>query len=173
VPKREMEIMETAVGLGSNQGDRVGNLRAAITLLEGLAADGRVEVSPFYETAPVNCPPGSADFLNAVVVFKTRERPEELLALMQRFEGDLGRPRERTRNAPRPLDMDLLYVGPLKIESPDLILPHPRLTSRRFVLQPLNDLRPDAILPGQVKTVNQLLAALPQEGIIRCAKSHH
>lgn len=161
--------MEAAVGLGSNQGDRFGHLRVGIAFLKTLATDRRVEVSPLYETAPVDCPPGSADFINAVVVFQTEGSPEDLLARMLAFEWERGRPEHRARNAPRPLDMDLLYYGDIVRATPALILPHPRLASRRFVLQPLCDLRPDLILPGQGSTVKELLAALPEQGIVRCA----
>lgn len=164
--------VEAAVGLGSNEGDRRAHLRAGIALLRQLARDGRVEVSPFYETAPVDCPPGSADFLNAVAVFETDLEPEALLARMLALEAGRGRPARRSRNAPRPLDMDLLYVGSIRRDGPALTLPHPRLASRRFVLQPLCDLRPDLVLPGQSKTVKELLASLPEEGIVRRAQSH-
>lgn len=161
--------MEAAVGLGSNQGDRFGHLRAGIAFLKTLATDRRVEVSSLYETAPVDCPPGSADFINAVVVFQTDGSPEDLLARMLAFEWERGRPEHRARNAPRPLDMDLLYYGDIVRVTPALILPHPRLASRRFVLQPLCDLRPELVLPGQGSTVKELLAALPEQGIVRCA----
>lgn len=161
--------MEAAVGLGSNQGDRFAHLRAGIAFLETLACDGRVEVSAFYETAPVGCPPGSGKFVNAVAIFQTDQSPEDLLARMGAFELARGRPARRTRNAPRPLDLDLLYLGDRVRDSADLTLPHPRLASRRFVLQPLCDLRPELVLPGQGSSVKELLAALPEEGIVRCA----
>ena len=164
--------MEAGVGLGSNQGDRFAHLRAGIAFLRTLARGGRVEVSPFYETAPLDCPPGSGNFVNAVVVFQTDRSPEDLLAQMRSFEMKRGRPTCRARNAPRPLDMDLLYLGDSVRDSADLTLPHPRLASRRFVLQPLCDLRPELVLPGQGSRVKELLAGLPEEGIVRCVESH-
>lgn len=164
--------MEVAVGLGSNKGDRAANLRAGIAFLERLSDDGSIEVSSFYDTAPVDCPPGSQDFINAVVLLNTSKQPEELLRRMQEFERELGRPMQREKNAPRALDMDLLYAGDITRTGPELMLPHPRLVSRRFVLEPLSDLRPDLVLPGQAKTVKQLLAALPPEGVTRRAESN-
>lgn len=164
--------METAVALGSNLGDRAAHLRAGITFLEGLSRDGRAEVSPFYETVPMGCPPGSGAFLNAVAIIDSGLAPEALLARMLEFERALGRPERRARNAPRPLDLDLLYCGDMIRDTAALALPHPRLASRRFVLQPLCDLRPGRVLPGQERTVRELLAALPEEGILRCDPSH-
>lgn len=165
--------MEAAVGLGSNQGDRAAHLRAGFGFLATLAEAGRVAASPWYETAPVDCPPGAAPFFNAVAVFDTAIGPEALLDRLRDFEAGRGRPAQRERNAPRPIDLDLLYLGALSRAEPDLTLPHPRLAERRFVLQPLCDLRPDLVLPGRSRTVRQLLEALPEGGILRRVTDHH
>jgi 2-amino-4-hydroxy-6-hydroxymethyldihydropteridine diphosphokinase len=87
--------------------------------------------------------------------------PDRLLSQLIRLESELGRPDARGRNTPRPLDLDILYTGELIIDTPALVLPHPRLAARRFVLQPLADVRPDFVLPGDHGPVTQLLAALP------------
>ncbi|MEX1045170.1 MAG: 2-amino-4-hydroxy-6-hydroxymethyldihydropteridine diphosphokinase [Chthoniobacterales bacterium] len=160
--------MQTGIALGSNLGDRLAGLRAGrdflLALHEGPAP---AAVSPVYETDPVGCPPGSFAFLNAVLEIETSLEPDVLLTRLAAFEHTLGRPAERSVNAPRPLDLDILYAGANEIRSADLTLPHPRLAERRFVLQPLADLRPHLVLPGQSRSVWQLLAALPAEPQVR------
>lgn len=160
------------LSLGSNLGDRASHLRAARDFLAALH-EGKVPpaVSPVYETDPVDCPPGSSAFLNAVLEIETSLAPEELLGLLGGFEGRLGRSAQRERNAPRPVDIDILYVGDRRIGSPGLVVPHPRLAARRFVLQPLADIRPGLVLPGEVRTIGELLAALPEIPAVRRAPS--
>jgi 2-amino-4-hydroxy-6-hydroxymethyldihydropteridine diphosphokinase len=87
--------------------------------------------------------------------------PRWLLDLLQAFEISRGRPAVHETNAPRPLDLDIIYYGDLVLHEPDLIIPHPRAAARRFVLEPLSHLRPDLVLPGQTKTVRQLLEGQP------------
>jgi 2-amino-4-hydroxy-6-hydroxymethyldihydropteridine diphosphokinase len=111
---------------------------------------------------PVDCPPGSASFLNAVAeiqVDPAQLSPSGLLARLQAFEIERGRPAQHGRNTPRPLDLDILYFGDLVLKEAGLTLPHPRLVDRLFVLQPLAELRPALVLPGQTSTVRELLAA--------------
>lgn len=154
--------MRTGIALGSNLGDRLSLLRAGRDFLRTLHhVPAPLLASAVYETAPVGCPPGSLPFLNAVIEIVTDLAPSDLLLLLSGFEGSLGRPGRRPRNSPRPLDLDILYCGDASIASADLTLPHPRINQRRFVLQPLADIRPDLVLPGQSSTVAQLLAALP------------
>jgi 2-amino-4-hydroxy-6-hydroxymethyldihydropteridine diphosphokinase len=108
----------------------------------------------------VDCPPGSPLFLNAVVEIELDSEltpPRELLRRLQAFERGRGRPEERARNAPRPLDLDILYYGDLVVREPDLVIPPPRLTERRFVLEPLSHLRPELVLSGQTESVGELL----------------
>lgn len=152
----------TGIALGSNLGDRLAHLRQGRDLLFSLHE--RSAPAPFsrvYQTEPVDCPPDSAPFLNAVIEIHTSLDPDHLLWQLNRLESELGRPNPRGRNAPRPLDLDILYSGELVIDTPNLVLPHPRLAARRFVLEPLADLRPDFTLPGDQRPVTQLLAALP------------
>ncbi len=160
-----MNLMECGIALGSNTGDRRAHLRAALDAMR--AADPRLEVSPAYETEPVDCPAGSEPFLNAVAVLHWSGTPESLLDWLRGIESRLGRPRERAKNAPRSIDLDILFAGDAVRDTPALTLPHPRLRERRFVLQPLCDLRPDLVLPGASMTVAQLLAALPPGAITR------
>jgi 2-amino-4-hydroxy-6-hydroxymethyldihydropteridine diphosphokinase len=150
------------LALGSNLGDRWSHLRAARDFLANLhEGTGDAVISPVYDTEPVDCPPGSAPFLNAVMEIVTSLDPEELLARADRFERRLGRNATRERHAPRSIDIDLLYVGDRTICNATCEVPHPRLTRRRFVLQPLAEIRPDLVLPGQTRSVAELLAALP------------
>ncbi|MDW8309504.1 MAG: 2-amino-4-hydroxy-6-hydroxymethyldihydropteridine diphosphokinase [Verrucomicrobiales bacterium] len=149
------------VALGSNLGDAVQNVRAAIQRLAELSA-APVRVSSLWRTAPVDCPPGSPPFVNALVALTPRpgETPESLLLKLQALECEFGRVRSGARNAPRPLDLDLIAFGDETRCTAALTLPHPRAHLRRFVLQPLSEIAPDLVLPGQTRTVAELLAAL-------------
>ena len=154
--------LATGLALGSNLGDRLAHLRQGRDLLLSLhEGPAHAAVSPVYETEPVDCPPGSASFLNAVVEIRTSLDPGQLLRQLIRLESELGRSPARERNTARSLDLDIIYAGQLVIDTPTLILPHPRMTVRRFVLQPLADVRPDFVLPGNKRDIAQLLAALP------------
>lgn len=116
-----------------------------------------------WETEPVDCPPGSPPFVNAIVGLVPRldETPGSLLAKLQALEKDFGRQAKKVLNEPRPLDLDLIAFGSETRAGKELTLPHPRAHQRRFVLQPLSEIAPDLILPGQKKTVLQLLDELP------------
>jgi 2-amino-4-hydroxy-6-hydroxymethyldihydropteridine diphosphokinase len=134
-------VRRAYLGIGSNLGDRAAFLQGAV---DGLgAADGVavVAVSRVYETVPVGGPP-QPDYLNAVVAVDTTLPPRGLLELARRLENAAGRER-RERWGPRTLDIDVLIVGDERIDEPDLIVPHPRLRDRHFVLLPLRDLDPD------------------------------
>jgi 2-amino-4-hydroxy-6-hydroxymethyldihydropteridine diphosphokinase len=155
--------MECGIALGSNSGDRLATLGAAVAALR--RQDPDMEVSPVYETAPVDCPEGSEPFLNAAAILHWSGSPESLLEFLQSVEVSLGRPPVRSRNAPRTIDLDILYAGELARTGDGLILPHPRMHLRRFVLMPLADLRPALILPGFTSTVQELLERLPADGL--------
>lgn len=130
------------VGLGTNLGDRWGELARAVA---GLAASGDVvAVSPVYETDPVGGPAGQPAYLNAVVELATTEGPRDLLLRCQALEAAAGRVRT-VRFGPRTLDADVLVVGDHVVDEPDLCVPHPRMWERRFVLVPLADLAPDLV----------------------------
>lgn len=154
-------MARVGIALGSNLGDRLANLRAARAGLAGLAASGGVILqAPVYQTAPVLCPDGSADFYNTVVELEVEGGAGWLLQETQRLERRLGRESGGVRNAPRVIDIDLLYWGDAVVDLPGLVLPHPRLAVRRFVLQPLAEIRPDLQLPGWAGTAREMLAWL-------------
>ena len=102
--------------------------------------------------------------MNAVIEFDYKGDASDLLKLLKGIENSLGRPFDHARNVSRRIDIDLLYLGNETIQSEPLRLPHPRMHQRRFVLQPLNDIRPDLVLPGQTKGVSELLAELGDSG---------
>jgi 2-amino-4-hydroxy-6-hydroxymethyldihydropteridine diphosphokinase len=157
--------MRTGVALGSNLGDRLANLRTtrkAILQLPGVTPP--VLASAIYETEPIDCEPDAGKFLNAVLEFDYEGNPLELLKRLGELEQTLGRLPDRPRNLSRKIDIDLLYFGATKIDKRELQLPHPRMHLRRFVLQPLADIRPDLVLPNQTKTVRELLAQLDESG---------
>lgn len=147
------------LALGSNTGDRLALLEQACDLL--CAELGDLRLSQVYETEPVGCPPGSPHFLNACVEVYSARPAEQILELCLRIESELGRCRTGTYGEARTCDIDLIYCGEETLSTPTLTLPHPRAHLRRFVLQPLCDIDPLLVLPGQQQTVAQLLAALP------------
>ena len=151
------------VALGANVGDCRRTLRQAMDRLRQFAG-GPLSESSLRETAPLDCPPNSPPFLNAVVAFLPRpgETPESLLAALQALEREFGRRPKQVLNEPRPLDLDLIAFGDQVRATPQLTLPHPRAHLRRFVLEPLADLAPGLLLPGQSATVADSLAALPR-----------
>lgn len=134
------------LGLGSNEGDRRSHLRAAIELLgeRGMEVEA---VSSVYETEPVGEVLDQPDFLNAAIRIRTELEPEALLDLCKQVEAERGRALGAPRHSPRPLDVDLLMLGDLQLKTDRLTLPHPEVTSRRFVLMPLLELNPDLALP--------------------------
>jgi 2-amino-4-hydroxy-6-hydroxymethyldihydropteridine diphosphokinase len=122
--------------------------------------------SRVYETEPVGTGPDAGPFLNAVMEIEFTGDPFALLAALRGIESALGRPTRHPRNAPRTLDLDILYAGDHVLNNDTLILPHPRLHLRRFVLAPLNDIRPDLRLPEQSRTIAELLAHLGDSGAV-------
>jgi 2-amino-4-hydroxy-6-hydroxymethyldihydropteridine diphosphokinase len=157
------------VALGSNLTKRPWEtISYAMTHVQFIAS-GPVWKSSVRETKPVDCPPGSPNFYNAIVGFlpQKKETPESLLKKMQELEKEFGRVTKKVLNEPRPLDLDLIAFGNKTRNTLELILPHPRAHLRRFVLQPLSEIAPELILPGQTKTVLQLLAELPADETMR------
>ena len=132
------------LGLGSNLGDRLGNLQAAVDGLHEADGVRVVASSRVWETAPVG--PPQPDYLNAVVRIDTDLSPADLLAACRRVEESLGRVR-RERWGARTIDVDVLLFDARTVDEPDLVVPHPRLTERAFVVLPLLELDPDPILP--------------------------
>jgi 2-amino-4-hydroxy-6-hydroxymethyldihydropteridine diphosphokinase len=127
------------LGMGSNQGDRLGFLRDAVDSLQGV-----VQVSDVYETEPVGGPSGQLPYFNIVVELETALGPRELLGVCQRLEAAAGRVRAE-RWGPRTLDVDILLVNGLRVDEEDLRIPHPRMYERRFVMAPLADIAPDQV----------------------------
>jgi 2-amino-4-hydroxy-6-hydroxymethyldihydropteridine diphosphokinase len=164
--------MRAGVALGANLGERFRNLISAREQIFALP-----EVTPpllsssMYETAAIGCEPGAGKFLNAVIEIGYEGAAEQLLAQLQQIEARLGRPADHARDRSRPIDLDLLYFGSFQRDDEQLRLPHPRMHLRDFVLHPLADIRPELILPGQTKTVAELLAQLPSDGsVVRTAR---
>jgi 2-amino-4-hydroxy-6-hydroxymethyldihydropteridine diphosphokinase len=156
------------VALGSNLGDSQKIILEAMNRLQSFS-DRPVLKSSLWRTTPVDCPPGSPKFLNAVVglVPHKGETPESLLRELRALEIEFGRAPKIILNEPRPLDLDLIAFGDATRHSPELTLPHPRAHLRRFVLQPLSEIASDLVLPGQGKTVAELLAELPAGEMVR------
>lgn len=151
------------IALGSNLGDREANLKRGLEMLIGRIRPVSVLAGGIYETEPVDCVPGTQAFLNTVVEMGAVASPRELHEHLQAVEQAMGRPTLREKNSPRTLDLDLLYAGDFVSEDPVLIVPHPRLHLRRFVLQPLADIRPGLVLPGRSQSIAELLAGLTDD----------
>lgn len=150
------------LALGSNLGDRQANLRAALTELE-TAHIHILRRSSTWETPPV--PADQPHYLNAAVLAETTLPPHQLLAVLKQIEHHLGR-RPGRRWGPRPIDIDILFYGDLQLETPDLIIPHPRIAERAFVLAPLAEVA-EGPLPVLQATAHQLLARTGLQGAHR------
>jgi 2-amino-4-hydroxy-6-hydroxymethyldihydropteridine diphosphokinase len=150
------------LGLGSNVGDRLANLRAAVRLLD--ASDGIAVVarSSVYETEPVGEVLLQRDFYNAVVEVGTELEPQELLAACKQVERKLGRAPGGPTHGPRPIDVDVLLIGELELAGERLTVPHPEITRRRFVLAPLLELDPALALPDG-ESLARALAVLGED----------
>jgi 2-amino-4-hydroxy-6-hydroxymethyldihydropteridine diphosphokinase len=155
------------VALGSNLGDSRRIILDAMAGLQKFSA-APILKSSLWQTSPVNCPLGSPMFLNAVVGFvpQKNETPESLLQKLRELEKEFGRQPKTVLNEARPLDLDLIAFGSETRNSPELILPHSRAQERKFVLQPLSEIAPELILPGQGKSVADLLGGLASDGIV-------
>jgi 2-amino-4-hydroxy-6-hydroxymethyldihydropteridine diphosphokinase len=156
---------EAILSLGSNQSDRLSWLKAAGLALLTLPHTRLVALSPVYESEPVGVPAAyrRLAFLNCVAILLTSLAPHALMASLSAIEAELGRTRDGTAGQPRTIDIDLIALGGLTLDTPGLTLPHPRAKERRFVLQPLADLRPGFVFSGDTLTVSDRLCALPPE----------
>ncbi|MGE4343610.1 MAG: 2-amino-4-hydroxy-6-hydroxymethyldihydropteridine diphosphokinase [Geoalkalibacter sp.] len=146
----------TFIALGSNEGDREANLRGARDFLQRSEGINLLASSALYETEPVGGPPDQGLYLNAVLAATTTLTARALLELCLQVEESFGRMRNEPM-APRTLDLDILFYGDHIIDEPDLVIPHPRLHERAFVLVPLRDLAPDLVHPVLKKSVRRLL----------------
>lgn len=154
-------MARVGIALGSNLGDRLAHLHAACDALREVATPGEPFLqATVYQTEPLQCPPGSPSFYNTVVEIGFDGDPLTLLELTQAIEKRLGRTAGSERNAPRVIDVDLLYFGDCILDTGALVLPHPRIGERRFVLQPLAGIRPDLVLPGHPFEIARLLENL-------------
>jgi 2-amino-4-hydroxy-6-hydroxymethyldihydropteridine diphosphokinase len=153
--------MPVYIALGSNLGDSASTIERTFAELQKLS-DRPIQQSSLWRSTPVDCPPGSPDFINAAISLEPfeGETPESLLAKLQALEVNFGRKQKEVLNEPRPLDLDILAFGEEIRETIQLTLPHPRWHQRRFVLEPLSEIAPRAILPGQTQSVTQLLSGL-------------
>jgi 2-amino-4-hydroxy-6-hydroxymethyldihydropteridine diphosphokinase len=160
--------MRAGIALGSNIEPRLAYLQAARRGVFGLHSGTRpILCSKIYETSPMDCPADSPPFLNAALEFSTEMQPQELLSKLKSIERALGRPPTQERNSPRTIDIDLLYCDDIALSEPSLTIPHPQIARRRFVLQPLADIRPELILPRLTKNVQELLSELKDDEIVK------
>ena len=149
------------IGLGTNLGNRLSNLRVARDMLRGLVDENSYYLqSPIYQSEPVGCTADSPDFFNAVIELDYIGKPYELLDRTQGVEFHLGREAVYERNSPRVIDVDILYFGNEVMSDEILSIPHPSLTDRLFVLHPLAEIRPNLILPGDEATISDHLKHL-------------
>lgn len=158
-----MKLATAYLGLGSNLGDRKQNLAQAIELLSQKVTIDRI--SSTYETEPVGYEEQPL-FLNAVCRVSTNLSPQQLLILAKEIESKLGRV-SSFRNASRPIDIDILLYDYEVIKTPDLVVPHPRLTERAFVLIPLVEIAPDLVYPESGKSIGELVNSLKESAGVR------
>lgn len=157
--------MEIGFSLGSNLYNRKRLLMQAKNLLLSAPRTRFVDQSPIYETTPVDVKPEYRDmaYLNSIVIVESELPLESWLSYIGKIEKMLGRERSEDRNAPRPIDIDIIYAGDQIIDGGGLEVPHPRWAERRFVVQPLNDVRPTMVLPEARKPVADILRSLPPD----------
>ena len=157
-------IRRSVLALGSNLGERLNNLQGAVNSLADTPEVWLTAVSPIYETAPVDAPEGSKDFLNAVVLIDTTLSARTLLDRALAIEDAFGRERTGERGSPRTLDVDLIVVGDRRSNDESLVLPHPKAHERSFVLAPWHDVEPDAEFPDH-GPIAELLEKTGTEGV--------
>lgn len=166
-PPPRLSAVTAYVALGSNLGNPAVNILAAMDELDRLAV-APSQRSSLWRSTPVDCPPGSPGFVNAVVGLAPQpdESPESLLDKLLALERQFGARARAVLNAPRHLDLDLISFGQERRNDDRLVLPHPRARGRRFVLAPLAEIAPDLVLPGETLTIAELLAGLATSEIV-------
>ena len=158
--------MEIGFSLGSNLYNRKRLLMQAKNLLLSAPRTRFVDQSPIYETTPVDVKPEYQDmaYLNSILIVESQLPLESWRSYIEKIETMLGRDRnDEDRNAPRPIDIDIIYAGEQIVDSGGLVVPHPRWAQRRFVVQPLNYVRPEMVLPEAQKPVREILDTLPPD----------
>lgn len=156
-----MDTITAYIGLGANVGETADTLRRALEMLNQRDGITVWRISQFFKTTPVGGPEDQPPYLNAAAELHTTLSPTELLAVLHDVEASLGRDRRNElRWGPRTCDLDILLYGRQDIDQPDLRIPHPRMHERRFVLEPLAQIAPNAVHPTREKTVAQLLSEL-------------
>lgn len=164
-----MKGVEIYLGLGSNLGDRMGNLKSAVEKLSRKVTIKKI--SSAYETEPLYNTEQPM-FLNAVIKGVTALEPPELLSFVKEIESDLGR-QPAFRNAPRIIDIDILFYGDRVIQTEELTIPHPRIVERAFVLVPLAEIAPRVVHPQLNRKVSELLSEVEgRDGVRRIGKLH-
>ncbi len=159
-------IRRCVISMGSNLGDRLAKLQGGLDSLADTPEVWVTEISPIYETEPVDSPEGSESYLNVVVLVDTTLPAHMLLDRALAIESAFGRQRSEVHNAPRSLDVDLIVVGDRRAHDDTLILPHPRAHERAFVLVPWADIEPEADIPG-VGAVAELVEKVGRAGVVR------
>jgi 2-amino-4-hydroxy-6-hydroxymethyldihydropteridine diphosphokinase len=157
-------MVECAIALGSNQGNSLDILEKSLSTLNQIPGIILKATSSWYLTKPIDTPQPQADYLNGCALLSAEQTPEELLTIMQATEIQFGRT-SKGKLEPRTLDLDLLLYGDLVLNSPHLIIPHPRLVERAFVLVPLAEIAPDWIEPKSKTKIVQLLRNVDTSGI--------
>jgi 2-amino-4-hydroxy-6-hydroxymethyldihydropteridine diphosphokinase len=154
------------IALGSNLGDSRNLIHSAIDRIE-LDLDGHLVKSSLWSSEPIDCPEGSADFVNAMVGFEALadQDPFKLLQHLQALEHEFGRPTTRARNSARCLDLDIICYGDRVLTSTELTIPHPRAHERAFVLLPLQEIAPELVFPDSGRSVNELAAMVSRQGM--------
>ena len=160
----QIEPETVYIGLGSNLGDRVANLRAAINAIQHLG--DAIELSTVYETEPFGVDEDQPKYLNMVVAIRTNLMPTDLLSEFLDIERVHGRTRHRP-NESRTLDIDILMYGDRVLDTPELVLPHPRMHERAFVMLPLSEIAPQAVHPTLKITVSEIAVELSDQGVYR------
>lgn len=156
---------EAFIGIGSNLGDRLVNCREALRRLDATPGLKVLRLSAFYETEPVQAEGGW--FVNGVALLETSLDPFGLLRILKGIEVEMGRPINHGPGTPRTIDLDLLLYGPLILQTPELVLPHPRMHERRFVLLPLAEIAPQVWHPLLKRTAQELLLGLRDASQVR------
>ena len=162
-------MADVFLGIGSNQGDRLENLRRSLKLIEGMMDFRIIARSSLYETKPVGVS-DQPDFLNCVIRGETDLDPHSLLAAMKSFEAQLGR-QPNTHLKSRPIDIDILLYDNIDMESLDLVIPHTRLKTRRFVLEPMLEIAPDLVDPSTNRPFSEFLQDVESQMIIKLMDS--